>query len=837
MAATCWTALPIAAVRFLIRLLNPWRDCPRLPASAAAVLAALHLREPRKHALGRLDDREWREALEYCDRSRLTLTLREAARDAMPEWARERTDNDAAKNLLRLASIQNTYRDLADALHAAGSEFLALKGITHCALFGGLPEMRVQYDIDLFAPHNHLYRARDAIVACGYEPVEALADFPTDHLPVMIRKTGWEWRGDYFDVEIPLSVDLHFQFWDQSVECFDVPGTEQFWGRRITRHIGGCDLPVLTPTDALGYTALHLLRHLLRGDLSPFHAYEMAGVLESLAGDTAFWSEWRGSHPPAMRRLEAVAFRLSCEWFGCNLTAEATEEIGQLSAPISEWFSQFALSPASAAYDSNKDELWLHCALLSSRRDVWSVARRRLLPLNLPPWGGGIHVPEAQWTWRKRLGEWFNHLAYARKRAVHHAAAIPRVAVSGSRWWWRTNGLGEQFWLFLSSGVLFNFALFIFVLLYNLYLSSLGFREDALGLVNGANRAGSLAGTIPAAFIAHRFGLRNALLATIGATAAVELMRALLVSPASATVLGFASGSIFSLYAVIFAPVIVGVVEEKRRPTALSVFAAVTIAVGIGGSWIGGQLPGWLHGTKRVLVLAAILSAAALWPALKLKLHKPASETPRGSARIYPRSRFLWRFLAVIAVWNLATGAFNPFANVYFSSMHFSVRQIGNLFSVSQIAQTGAVLLAPLVFRRCGVAGGISWMMLASAVGLCGLAAQPPAFTAAVVFSAYMSFQWMSQPGMDTLLLGQVKEEERSGAAALNYLVAFGAQALAAFAGGALVVRFGYGAVLAGAAGIAAGAAGLFRALLGSTRKNAPQLSSLPAVEAGNIRE
>ncbi|HLI82387.1 MAG TPA: MFS transporter [Bryobacteraceae bacterium] len=801
----------------------------------------MHQCEPRKDALGRLNDREWREALSFSDRSRLTLQLREAAREAMPQWVRERVDEDAAKNLLRLSRIQNTYRDLADSIHSAGADFLALKGITQSALFGGRPDMRVQYDIDLFAPREHLYRARDALLGCGYEPVDAMADFPTDHLPVMIRKTGWEWRGDYFDVEIPLSVDLHFQFWDESVERLDAPGTELFWGRRITRHIGGCDLPVLSPADALGYTALHLLRHLLRGDLSPFHVYEMAGLLESLAGDRAFWSEWRGSHAPALRRLEAVAFELSCEWFGCNLAAEANEEIGQLSAPVSAWFSQFALSPATAAYDSNKDELWLHCALLHSRRDVWSVARRRLLPLNLPPWGGGIHVPAERWTWRKRVGEWFRHLAYLRQRAVRHAAAIPRVAVSGSRWWWRANGLGEQFWLFVSSAVLFNFALFIFVLLYNLYLSSLGFREDALGLVNGANRAGSLAGTIPAAFLAYRLGLRNTLLVAIGVTAAVELMRALLVSPASAAALGFASGSIFSLWAVIFAPVIVGVVEEKRRATALSVFAAVMIAVGIGGNWIGGQLPGWLHGTKRVLVLSAILSAAALWPALRLRLDKAPLETPRraarGASRIYPRSRFLWRFLAVMAVWNLATGAFNPFANVYFSNLHFSVRQIGNLFSISQIVQTGTVLLAPLVFRRCGIAGGISWMMLATAVGLCGLAAQPASVAAAVVFSAYMSFQWMSEPGMNTLLLGEVKKEERSGAAALNYLVAFGAQALAAFAAGALVVRFGYGAVLAGAAGVAAVAAGLFRTLLGSTRKEASRLSSLPAIEAGNIQE
>jgi predicted MFS family arabinose efflux permease len=144
------------------------------------------------------------------------------------------------------------------------------------------------------------------------------------------------------------------------------------------------------------------------------------------------------------------------------------------------------------------------------------------------------------------------------------------------------------------------------------------------------------------------------------------------------------------------------------------------------------------------------------------------------------------------------------------------------------------VLLAPLALRKFGLAGGISWMMLATAVGLAGLAAQPPGLASGLVFSAYMSFQWMSEPGLNTLLLGRVAEPERSGAAALGYLVAFGAQALAAFAGGALVARFGYGAVLAGAAVLAAGAAGLFRKLLGAKKRFAPQVSKLAAVEAGN---
>jgi predicted MFS family arabinose efflux permease len=236
-------------------------------------------------------------------------------------------------------------------------------------------------------------------------------------------------------------------------------------------------------------------------------------------------------------------------------------------------------------------------------------------------------------------------------------------------------------------------------------------------------------------------------------------------------------------------------------------------ALGIAGNWIGGQLPLWFHGKRTVLLLSAAMTALALAPALRVR----PNPVPRVGSRIYPRSGFLWRFLAAFALWHLATGTFNPFANVYFARLRVPVERIGTIFSLSQIGQVSTVLMAPFVFRRAGLVAGITWMMLATAVGLGGLAAQPPAAAAALAFTAYMSFQWMSEPGLNSLLMGHVAEPERSGAAALTYLVAFSAQAFAAFAGGALIERLGYGAVLGGAAALAVGAGTLFHVLLGAS--------------------
>jgi hypothetical protein len=262
---------------------------------------------------------------------------------------------------------------------------------------------------------------------------------PTDHLPPFIRKTGWEWRGDYYDPEMPLAVELHFQFWNQRVERLAVPDAGLFWERRQSRRIAGIDMPVLAPADALGYTALHLLRHVLRGSARPFHIYEMAGFLEGHAADDSFWRTWQILHSPAFRRVQAVMFRLAAEWFGCELGAVAEREVANLPAATRAWFEDFALSPASAIFYPQKDELWLHLSLLDSWRDQCHATRLRLLPLNVPGRVDAIHTPAGEMTWRRRLRSRWRYGTHVASRLWRHAAALPHAARMGFRWWRRTS--------------------------------------------------------------------------------------------------------------------------------------------------------------------------------------------------------------------------------------------------------------------------------------------------------------------------------------------------------------------------------------------------------------
>jgi MFS family permease len=436
------------------------------------------------------------------------------------------------------------------------------------------------------------------------------------------------------------------------------------------------------------------------------------------------------------------------------------------------------------------------------------VARRRLLPVNRPgPVEAAFLAPEISWS--RRALTHVRYAAHVARRLRYHMLALPVAARSGARWWWRTNRLGRQFWIFLSAAVLLNLGLFIFSLLYNLYLLDLGLQEDSLGLVATASTIGSAAGILPAALVARRFGLRNTVCGTLSAASAAMVLRALVSTRLPLVALAFLYGAVFSVWAVVIAPAVAGAVEEKRRPRAFSIFFAVMFAVGIVGYWAGGQLPRLLHGKRMALLAAAAMVALALVPAFRLR---SAPAAPEGR-RIYPRGSFVRRYLASLAFWSAAIGAFNPFSNAYFARMGYTAAQIGGIFSRAQAPQAALVLLAPWVFRKAGLETGIALMMLTAAAALGGLAAQPSGL-APLVFIAYVSFQWMSEPGMNTLLMNQVAERERGGASSLSMLVFFSSQALASFVSGRCLNRFGYTAVLAAATGLAVVAAGLFRFLL-----------------------
>jgi MFS family permease len=388
-----------------------------------------------------------------------------------------------------------------------------------------------------------------------------------------------------------------------------------------------------------------------------------------------------------------------------------------------------------------------------------------------------------------------------------------------------TKGLGGftgNFWRFLFAENLYDIGLYIFVLLYNLYLLDLGYREDFIGIVTGVATAGTLIGALPAAAVLRRFGLKHSLMAASAGVALMCLVRALLTGKAAIIGVAFVNGLISAVWASSLPPVVAALTNTRNRPLGFSLWTSWGVGLGVVCGTLAGQMPGWIvrlglassvvHAKQAALVVGG--SAALFSPLLLATVAVPRDEKP--SPRMLPRGPFVTRFLIAYGVWNLAVGAFNPFFTAYFSrELHIPVDRIGIVFSLSHAAQLGGLLAAPAILRRLGMVPGIASLHLGVAVVLGMLALGPRTFwAAAALYMAYMAFQYMGEPGVFTLLMTQVETNERAGVSALNFFITSASQAASAAVAGMAVTRYGYPAVLSTASAIGALAAFLFWFLL-----------------------
>ena len=407
----------------------------KIPVYAQAVIDALHFSTPRYEALDGLTDSEWRQLIGFCHRTQLAIPFALHCVHRLPSWVADRFNQDLTNNAERWRRLKVLHREVTRAFRGAGLEFVTLKGFTHAPGFVADPSFRVQYDLDLLFPRDRVRAAYDVALELGYEPLTAADKHPVDHLPTLIRKTGWEWRGDYFDPDHPPALELHFRLWDDEMEGFAVPSLEDFWDRRERRTIEDVEFTSLTAIDLPGYASAHALRHLLRGDARPSHVYEIAYFLEHNS-NAGFWRVWREAHDEPLRRMEAICFVIAHECFGCRMPAVVREEVQQLPEPVCAWLAAHAHTAVRSLFHPTKDELWLHLSLLDPGRSRLRIVRRRLLPLQLPGPVDGVHLPDGAIDWRIRLRRTWRYSLFLASRICRHAQALVPALWSGVRWAW-----------------------------------------------------------------------------------------------------------------------------------------------------------------------------------------------------------------------------------------------------------------------------------------------------------------------------------------------------------------------------------------------------------------
>lgn len=833
-------------------------------------------------ALRRLSDEEWRELFDRWDSARLIPLLCDRRPAALPQWARERVAADRERNALRFARVMAVYARCAAALHAAGVEHVVLKGFAQWPSAVGHPRLRPQSDVDLYCPGDHLAAARAVFTDLGYRPDSRYFHPRADHLPQLAPAVAWEWRGDFYDPEMPVGFELHFRLWNAGWTRIALGDEGGFWERRVVRRCDADTFPALSKPDSLAYTALNVARDTFYELAAIPLVYDLAWFLERAAGEEEFWEDWARRGSARLRALQTVALGLARSWFRCRWPARLEAEAARLPAPARVWLETRARPLRLRRRNPPKDGLWLHLAFLSSGRDRRAILWQRLFPTRPPNRGraspaastgqlrgtadaalapksaqAAVARSRSNHPWPSR----FRYAILVAQRLWHHAAALPGALLAGLDLWRRARiraprgsapdpRLRPEFWRFLAVSTLFNVGVMIFYFLFNLYLLDRGFHDRLLGALAGAGAAGGLAGTLPAGWLVHRAGPRRAAVACIALVPLLLALRALAQTPGALLALSFLGGAALSLWAVLNAPIIARCTDEHNRARGFSLVCSLGIGAGVVGSLAGGELPhllasaaAFLGGPGRTplaalvgspaaakraaLLIGCSLAVTALWPALALPredgLARPARER-----RFWPRGPFIRRFLLAVGFWALVTGSFSPLFNAFFAErIHLGLRAISWVAAAAQLAQTAAVLAAPRLFRRWGAIRGLLVSQLAAGLCLALLAATGGGWSAGAVYALFSALLWMSEPGLYALLMNRVAPEERPGAATLNFLVIGVAQGVAGTLAGAAFSRFGFPPVMLAIAALAL-VAGLSWPLL-LARQIAPADAALEA--------
>ena len=249
------------------------------------------------------------------------------ARDAgaAPAWFAEEIETRYAKNAERRRRSLAAYMEASDALAAAGIEFVLLKGFTHETGFGidgsaGAQGRRVQYDLDILTQPGDGACAQRVFERLGYAPHGAQS-LSEEHARPLVRPSDWRWRGDYYDPEMPIPVELHGSAWSAERDRIHPRGMEEFWNRRCFIEADGFEIPAFAEVDRLAFAALHVLRHILRHDAKPAHVLELARFLDACEADAEQADGAPGCGPggPPTIRLSGidgeVYSRLNCGRF------------------------------------------------------------------------------------------------------------------------------------------------------------------------------------------------------------------------------------------------------------------------------------------------------------------------------------------------------------------------------------------------------------------------------------------------------------------------------------------------------------------------------------------
>jgi MFS family permease len=409
--------------------------------------------------------------------------------------------------------------------------------------------------------------------------------------------------------------------------------------------------------------------------------------------------------------------------------------------------------------------------------------------------------------------------------------------------------------LYLVSNALSGVTAGIFLVLYNLYLITLGYGPAFIGVELFVLTIGAGLAIFPAGICVDRFSGKSILIWSSVLIGAAGVGQILFRQPLSLLISAFIAGIGVAFILVVNAPFLTRNSTPEERPYLFSFNIVLGLVTTVLGKVIGGALPLWLRSIpllmaplpswltvwlaqqpgprsyQLALLLAGIIAAPSFIPLFLMSNDRPAalavSRTERASLAqrsglaiqsllqqiksvstylrvLRPEALFsspIFLLTLVQVLIGLGAGLFIPYTNIYFVEHLKASSELFGLIDGGATALTALLtLLAPFLALRFGRVNSIAITQLASIPLLVtiGLTSYLPLAAALYLFRQPLMDMSM---GVLQVFSMEAVPKERRGLANSSYQASFQvAWALTASLGGFIIVQLGYPPIFIGAA-------------------------------------
>ncbi|MFZ2472856.1 MAG: MFS transporter [Methanothrix sp.] len=343
----------------------------------------------------------------------------------------------------------------------------------------------------------------------------------------------------------------------------------------------------------------------------------------------------------------------------------------------------------------------------------------------------------------------------------------------------------------------------IYGVIFNLYILSLGFKDDFLGLILSASSVSMGLSAIPAAFVCDRLGQRRTLLLSsilnalsfffLYNTTTQELLVVFSVASGMASALGLVTGATFLLENS----------TTKERMYLFSMSSLIYTFSILSGNMIGGFLPdivadlyslesGGAIAYRLTLYVSLAATVASLLPlAYVREKSAPKNIGMSGQLLIYRsifKSKSVRWMVFFYCLYGIGWGTSLPYFNVYFDVvLGASANQIGVIFSLSQLFMMLGYFLVPILTEKMGKIKLASSVQVLSVPFLLMFTFANSLLIATIGFVMRYMLMNMANPILNSFKLEIVKPEERSIINSIMWMACYTFVGIGTYAGGLMM--------------------------------------------------